>query len=82
MFGAWAGAVASILVAGKLVLNAFVRATRAAVSEEFTRVWAEMADQKRSNEARFERLEEAIAELTRQIQRLETMMLAHMEKSK
>ena len=80
MLGAWAGAVASVLVAGRLVLNAFVKATRAAVHEEFAKVWDEMAEQKRSNDARFERLEEAIAELKRQIQRLETMMLAHMEK--
>lgn len=80
MWGAWAAALVSLLTAGKLLLNAFVKATRAAVHEEFAKVWDDMAEQKRVNDARFERLEEAIAELKRQIARLEAMMLAHMEK--
>lgn len=76
MVGAWAGAVASVLVAGRLLLNAFVKATRAAVHEEFAKVWDDMAEQKRENDARFVRLEQAIAELKKQVERLEAMITA------
>lgn len=76
MVGAWAGAVASVLVAGRLLLNAFVKATRAAVHEEFAKVWDDMAEQKRGNDARFERLEQAIADLKKQVERLEAMITA------
>ena len=82
MFGAWAAAIVSVLTAGKLLFNSFVKATRAAVSEEFSKVWREMDDTDRWHKAKFEALEAAIEALKQQVRRLEDLMYAHMNEKK
>lgn len=77
MFGAWAAAIISLAAAGKLFLNAFVKATRAAVSEEFKRIWRELDESDRWHEERFAKFEAALDALKEQVDRLEKMMQAH-----
>jgi membrane protein involved in colicin uptake len=74
MFGAWAAAIMSVAGAGRLVFKAFIKATRAAVSEEFKRVWKELDESDRWHEERFAKFERALDDLRQQIARLETMM--------
>jgi hypothetical protein len=80
MWGAWGAAIVSLAAAGKLLFNAFVKATRAAVSEEFSKIWREMDDTDRWHKAKFDALESAIEALKEQVARLEAMMLSHVEK--
>lgn len=80
MWGAWAAAVLSLAAAGKLFLNAFVKATKAAVSEEFRRVWQEMDESDRWHQERFGKFEEQLRHLQEQVSRLERMMQAHVSK--
>jgi hypothetical protein len=74
MAGAWAAAIASILTVGRIVFKAFIRATRAAVSEEFKRVWKELDESDRWHEERFAKFERALDDLRLQIARLERLM--------
>lgn len=80
MIGAWAAALMTIVAASKLFLNAFVKATKAAVSEEFRRVWREMDESDRWHQERFSAFEAALDELRKQISRLERMMQEHVSK--
>jgi len=82
MFGAWAAALVSVITAGKLLFNSFVKATRAAVSEEFTKIWREMDDTDRWHKAKFDALEAAIEALKQQVRRLEDLMYAHMNEDR
>ena len=82
MFGAWAAAVVSVLTAGKLLFNSFVKATRAAVSEEFSKIWREMDDADKWHKVKFDAIESAIEALKRQVDRLETLMYSHMDEDK
>lgn len=82
MFGAWAAALVSVITAGKLLFNSFVKATRAAVSEEFTKIWREMDDTDRWHKSKFEAIEAAIEALKQQVARLETLMYSHMNEKK
>ena len=82
MFGAWAAAVVSVVTAGKLLFNSFVRATRAAVSEEFSKVWREMDEADKWHKVKFDALEAAIEALKQQVRRLEDLMYAHMNEDK
>jgi hypothetical protein len=74
MFGAWAAAIVSLTAAGRLVFKAFIKATRAAVSEEFKRVWKELDESDRWHEERFAKFERALDDLRQQIARLEAIM--------
>jgi hypothetical protein len=74
MFGAWAAAVVSLAAASRLVFRAFIKATRAAVSEEFKRVWKELDESDKWHEERFAKFERALDDLRAQIARLEAMM--------
>lgn len=78
MWGAWAAALVSLAAAGKILFNAFVKATRAAVSEEFTKIWREMDDTDRWHKGKFEDIERAIEQLRAQVDRLEKLMADHM----
>jgi hypothetical protein len=78
MWGAWGAALVSLATAGKLLFNAFVKATRAAVSEEFSKIWREMDDTDRWHKAKFDDLERAIEALKEQVLRLERLMSEHM----
>jgi hypothetical protein len=80
MFGAWAAAIISLAAAGKLFLNAFVRATRSAVSEEFRRIWRELDESDRWHQERFSKFEAALDALKEQVARLEQMMQAHVSR--
>jgi hypothetical protein len=77
MFGAWAAAAISLVAAGKLFLNAFVKATRSAVSEEFRRIWRELDESDKWHEERFSKFEAALDALKEQVARLEQMMREH-----
>ena len=80
MVGAWAAAVLAIAGASKLFLNAFVKATKSAVSEEFRKIWRDMDESDRWHQERFSSFEKALEELRHQVQRLEQMMQAHMQR--
>jgi hypothetical protein len=80
MFGAWAAAFVSVAAAGKLIFNAFLKATKLAVSEEFAKVWKELNESDRWHQERFSSFEKALEELRQQVLRLEQMMQAHMQK--
>jgi hypothetical protein len=80
MWGAWAAAFMSLAAAGKLIFNAFLKATKLAVSEEFAKVWKELNESDRWHQERFSSFEKALDELRQQVQRLEQMMQAHMQK--
>jgi len=45
MLGVWAGAVVATAAAARLLITAFTRAVKAAVGDEFRKVWRELADQ-------------------------------------
>ena len=77
MAGAWAAAVLAIAGASKLFLNAFVKATKAAVSEEFRKIWRDMDESDRWHEERFAKFERALDDLRLQIARLERLMQEH-----
>jgi hypothetical protein len=77
MVGAWAAAVLAIAGAAKLFLNAFVKATKAAVSEEFRKIWRDMDESDRWHEERFAKFERALDDLRLQIARLERLMQEH-----
>ena len=80
MWGAWAAALVSLAAAGKLFLNAFVKATKAAVSEEFRKIWRELDDSEKWHHERFSKFEAALEALREQVQRLEKMMQQHIQK--
>ena len=80
MVGAWAAAIIATAGAGKLFLNAFVKATKAAVSEEFRKIWRDLDESDRWHQERFAAFKRALEELRHQVQRLEQMMRAHMQK--
>ena len=80
MWGAWAAALVSLAAAGKLFLNAFVKATKAAVSEEFRKIWRELDESEKWHHERFSKFEAALEALREQVQRLEKMMQAHVSK--
>jgi hypothetical protein len=77
MVGTWAAAVLAIAGASKLFLNAFVKATKAAVSEEFRKIWRDMDESDRWHEERFAKFERALDDLRLQISRLERLMQEH-----
>ena len=79
MWGAWAAALVSLAAAGKLFLNAFVKATKAAVSEEFRKIWRELDDSEKWHHERFSKFEAALEALREQVQRLEKMMQEHVQ---
>jgi TolA-binding protein len=74
MVAAWAAAIMTIAAAGKLFLNAFVKATKAAVSDEFRRVWREMDESDRWHQERFGKFEEQLRHLQEQVSRLERLI--------
>ena len=80
MWGAWAAAFVSLAAAGKLFLNAFVKATKAAVGEEFRKIWRELDDSEKWHHERFSKFEAALDALRAQVERLEQMMQQHMQK--
>jgi hypothetical protein len=77
MVGAWAAAVLAIAGASKLFLNAFVKATKSAVSEEFRKIWRDMDESDRWHEERFAKFERALEDMRLQISRLERLMQEH-----
>ena len=79
MWGAWAAAFVSLAAAGKLFLNAFVKATKAAVSEEFRKIWRELDESEKWHHERFSQFEAALEALREQVQRLEKMMQEHVQ---
>ena len=79
MWGAWAGAIVSLAAAGKLFFNAFIKATRAVVSEEFRKIWRELDESEKWHAERFSKFEAALDALKEQVQRLEEMMRAHVD---
>ena len=79
MAGAWAAAILAIAGASKLFLNAFTKATRAVVNEEFRKVWRDLDESDRWHQERFAKFERALEDLRFQIARLEAMMQAHVE---
>lgn len=79
MWGAWAAALVSLAAAGKLFLNAFVKATKAAVSEEFRKIWRELDESEKWHHERFSKFEAALEALRKQVDRLEAMMQAHVD---
>ena len=81
MWGAWAAAAVSLAAAAKLFLNAFVKATRAAVGDEFRKIWRELDESEKWHEERFSKFEAALESLRQQVSRLESMMREHVEKS-
>ena len=80
MWGAWAAALVSLAAAGKLFLNAFVKATKAAVSEEFRKIWRELDDSEKWHHERFSKFEAALEALRQQVERLERMMQEHVQR--
>jgi cytochrome c556 len=80
MMGAWAAAVLAIAGASKLFLNAFVKATKSAVSEEFRKIWRDMDESDRWHQERFSAFERALDELRQQVFRLERLMQEHMSR--
>lgn len=80
MIGAWAAALMTIVAASKLFLNAFVKATKAAVSEEFRRVWREMDESDRWHQERFAKFEEQLRHLQEHIARLERLIQQYVVK--
>jgi len=79
MAGAWAAAIIAIAGAGKLFLNAFTKATKAAVSEEFKKIWRDLDESDRWHQERFASFERALDELRQQLEELRAMMQAHVD---
>jgi hypothetical protein len=79
MVGAWAAAVLAMAAAGKLFFNAFIKATRLAVSEEFEKVWKELNESDQWHQERFSKFEMALNELRLQVARLERLMQEHID---
>jgi cytochrome c556 len=77
MAGAWAAAIIAIAGAGKLFLNAFTKATKAAVSEEFKKIWRDLDESDKWHQERFSAFERALNELRLQLEELRAMMEAH-----
>ena len=77
MVGAWAAAILAIAGASKLFLNAFTKATRAVVNDEFRKVWRDMDESDRWHQERFAKFERALDDLRLQISRLERLMQEH-----
>jgi TolA-binding protein len=77
MAGAWAAAVLSLAAAAKLFLNAFTKATRSVVNEEFRKVWRDLDESDRWHQERFAQFERALREMREQISRLERLMQEH-----
>jgi hypothetical protein len=77
MWGAWAAALVSLAAAGKVIYDAFLKATRLAVSEEFERVWRELNESDKWHEERFSKFERSLEDLRLQISRLERLMQEH-----
>ncbi len=77
MWGAWAAALVSLAAAGKVIYDAFLKATRLAVSEEFERVWRELNESEKWHEERFSKFERSLEDLRLQISRLERLMQEH-----
>jgi len=77
MAGAWAAAVIAMAGAAKLFLNAFTKATRAVVNEEFRKIWRDLDESDRWHQERFASFERALEELRRQVEELRAMMEAH-----
>jgi hypothetical protein len=80
MVGAWAAAILASAGAGKLFLNAFTKATRAVVNEEFRKIWRDMDESDRWHQERFAKFERSLDELRQQVQRLERLMQEHMSR--
>jgi len=77
MAGAWAAAIIAIAGAGKLFLNAFTKATRAVVNEEFRKVWRDLDESDRWHQERFSKFEQALDAIRQQVDRLERLMQQH-----
>lgn len=74
MAGAWAAAIIAIAGASKLFLNAFIKATRAVVNEEFRKVWRDLDESDRWHQERFSKFEQSLEELRLHVERLERLM--------
>jgi hypothetical protein len=77
MAGAWAAAILAIAGASKLFLNAFTKATRAAVNEEFRKVWRDLDESDRWHQERFSKFEQSLEELRVQLSNLEIRLQDH-----
>jgi len=80
MVGAWAAAIIATAGASKLFLNAFTKATRAVVNEEFRKVWRDLDESDRWHQERFAKFEAALEALREQVERLESLMQDHVKR--
>ena len=79
VIGAWASALASIIMLGRLFYTGFIKATKAVVDEQFNRIWRELDESEKWHAERFSKFEAALEALKAQVQRLEEMMRAHVD---
>jgi len=82
MVGMWAAAVVSVAAAGKILLIAFTKATRAVVNEEFRKVWRDLDESDRWHQERFSKFERALEALREQVERLERLMQEHVNEQR
>lgn len=75
MAGAWAAAILAIAGAFRAFYTLFVKAVRAAIREELSRVWKDQDD----IEQRLSALELALQFVREQLDDLRQMMLRHIE---
>lgn len=74
MIGAWSAAVVSVVAAANLMYRAFLKAVKSAVTDEFRKVWRELDDQDRWQQARFQELAREIKGLGEKVDRLEGLL--------
>jgi TolA-binding protein len=74
MAGAWAAAVMSVVAAANVMYRAFLRAVKSAVTDEFRKVWRELDDQDRWQQARFQELAREIKMIGEKVDRLEGLL--------
>lgn len=75
MVGAWAGALLTIAALLRGIYTLFLKAVKAAIREEMSRMWTDQ-DQ---IEQRLTALELALAYVREQVDTLKTMMQAHID---
>jgi len=92
MLGVWAGAVVATAAAARLLITAFTRAVKAAVGDEFRKVWRELADQDEWFHAELREVKAGLDEVREQfrpnggsslrdsVDRLEAMLRDHVER--
>ena len=74
MVGAWGAAVVSIVAAANVMYRAFLKAVKAAVTDEFTRVWRELDEQDRWQVEQWAAMREEMKELRKDLSRLERLL--------